>query len=100
MADLSLGNDAEFEPGFADAFSQVFGFQESIFSASPNADFGVNEGFNVIAFSQGHLAGTGSFSVTSVGGVPEPAAWAMMIAGFGLTGAAMPRRNSRSALPA
>ena len=29
-----------------------------------------------------------------VGGVPEPASWAMMIAGFGLTGAAMRRRRS------
>jgi hypothetical protein len=27
-----------------------------------------------------------------VGGVPEPASWAMLIAGFGLTGAAMRRR--------
>ena len=30
------------------------------------------------------------------GGVPEPATWAMMIAGFGLAGAAM-RRRERSA---
>nr|WP_310522893.1 PEPxxWA-CTERM sorting domain-containing protein [Polymorphobacter sp.] len=29
----------------------------------------------------------------SVGGVPEPASWAMLIAGFGLTGAAMRRRR-------
>lgn len=29
------------------------------------------------------------------GGVPEPAAWAMMLAGFGLTDAAMRRRNVR-----
>jgi uncharacterized repeat protein (TIGR03803 family) len=29
-----------------------------------------------------------------VGGVPEPASWAMLIAGFGLTGAAMRRRRS------
>lgn len=28
-----------------------------------------------------------------VGGVPEPASWAMLIAGFGLTGAAMRRRR-------
>jgi Concanavalin A-like lectin/glucanases superfamily/PEP-CTERM motif len=28
------------------------------------------------------------------GGVPEPAAWALMLAGFGLTGAAMRRRQS------
>ncbi len=30
----------------------------------------------------------------NVGGVPEPAAWAMLIAGFGLVGAAMRRRSA------
>lgn len=35
------------------------------------------------------------------GGVPEPASWAMLIAGFGLTGAAMRRRRGAgAALPA
>jgi hypothetical protein len=32
--------------------------------------------------------------VASVGGVPEPANWAMLIAGFGLTGTAMRRRRA------
>jgi hypothetical protein len=31
--------------------------------------------------------------IAAQGGVPEPAAWALMIAGFGLTGAAMRRRS-------
>lgn len=31
-----------------------------------------------------------------IGAVPEPASWAMMIAGFGLAGAAMRRRARRS----
>ena len=31
----------------------------------------------------------------AVGGVPEPASWAMLIAGFGLTGAVMRRRAAR-----
>ena len=30
--------------------------------------------------------------IATAGGVPEPAAWALMLAGFGLTGAAMRRR--------
>jgi hypothetical protein len=33
-------------------------------------------------------------SIDPGGGVPEPAAWAMMIAGFGLVGGAMRRRNT------
>ncbi|GGE16275.1 hypothetical protein GCM10011529_23330 [Polymorphobacter glacialis] len=33
-------------------------------------------------------------SATPGGGVPEPASWAMLIAGFGLTGAAMRRRRT------
>jgi len=34
------------------------------------------------------------------GVVPEPAGWAMLIAGFGLTGAAMRRRRQGIAQPA
>lgn len=34
------------------------------------------------------------FFGTKAGGVPEPAAWAMMLAGFGLVGSAMRRRGS------
>ncbi len=33
---------------------------------------------------------------TAVAGVPEPAAWAMMIAGFGLTGTALRYRRRRT----
>lgn len=32
--------------------------------------------------------------------VPEPASWAMLIAGFGLTGAALRRRRARAGRPA
>ncbi|PZO87467.1 MAG: hypothetical protein DI623_14690 [Sphingomonas sanxanigenens] len=31
-------------------------------------------------------------------GVPEPATWAMLVAGFGLTGFAMRRRTKRVAI--
>jgi hypothetical protein len=35
----------------------------------------------------------------SAGRVPEPASWAMLIAGFGLVGAAMRRRGEASPAP-
>jgi hypothetical protein len=38
-----------------------------------------------------------SKEVTAVDGVPEPANWAMLIAGFGLTGGAMRRRRTAAA---
>lgn len=37
-------------------------------------------------------------SATAGGGVPEPASWAMLIAGFGLTGAVMRRRRNVAAI--
>ena len=39
------------------------------------------------------LSGTATVFDRPQGGVPEPASWAMLIAGFGLTGAAMRRRR-------
>ena len=41
-------------------------------------------------FAIGEIAVDGTLSA---GGVPEPAAWAMMLAGFGLVGSAMRRRS-------
>lgn len=35
-----------------------------------------------------------NFTLTGPGAVPEPASWALLIAGFGLTGAAMRRRRA------
>ncbi|WP_310496049.1 PEPxxWA-CTERM sorting domain-containing protein [Sandarakinorhabdus sp.] len=43
------------------------------------------------------LAGNGSYFddvMLGTGAVPEPASWALLLAGFGLTGAAMRRRSS------
>jgi hypothetical protein len=47
----------------------------------------------------GTVAGGWSLDiVTSAGGVPEPATWAMMIGGFGLAGTAIRRRRSTTAV--
>jgi hypothetical protein len=42
-------------------------------------------------------ASVAGFGVASVAPVPEPSSWAMLIAGFGLTGAAMRRRRAAHA---
>ena len=39
-------------------------------------------------------ATNGTLTISAVNAVPEPASWAMLIAGFGLTGAAMRRRRT------
>jgi uncharacterized repeat protein (TIGR03803 family) len=46
------------------------------------------------------VAGGGGGGGGGGGAVPEPASWAMLIAGFGLSGAAMRRRRRAAALPA
>lgn len=38
--------------------------------------------------------GSGGRGTLSIGGVPEPTTWALLIVGFGLTGAAMRRRSA------
>lgn len=46
-------------------------------------------------WSSGSIASANFYSgIVSIGGVPEPASWALMIAGFGLVGAAARRRQS------
>jgi PEP-CTERM motif len=39
---------------------------------------------------------TDSLTISALGAVPEPASWAMMIAGFGLVGGAMRRRRGQT----
>jgi PEP-CTERM motif len=53
------------------------------FFADPNAQFEARTGIQILA------------SAAGAGGVPEPASWALMLGGFGLTGAALRRGNGR-----
>ncbi len=57
--------------------------------AAPTFKLGTFTLYNISNIQNGTL----TISGPSVGGVPEPASWAMLIAGFGLTGAAMRRRR-------
>jgi PEP-CTERM motif len=88
-------------------FQKVFGSGTSFFcTATPNTDL-CHEGFGLVPTNtdaDGTFAGIGSTSIgqqlpsgvtvlaATAGPVPEPASWAMMVAGFGLTGAALRRR--------
>lgn len=64
------------------------------------APTGATRLYLAVADSYGSSTGNlGSLDVTydATGGVPEPAAWALMLAGFGLTGAALRRRRTLAA---
>jgi len=57
------------------------------------------DGVNACSFINGFTAGDTSLQglKVSVGNVPEPASWAMMLAGFGLIGATLRRKSVRVA---
>ncbi|MFW2828860.1 PEPxxWA-CTERM sorting domain-containing protein [Sphingomonas sp. ID0503] len=50
-------------------------------------------GFDILGYAQGNVIVDNLNAVTATAAVPEPASWAMMIAGFGLVGGAMRRRT-------
>lgn len=63
------------------------------FSACCNTPVNVNPGFGPgIIIGGGQTPGTPGVTP----GVPEPGTWAMMIAGFGMVGAAMRNRNAKT----
>jgi hypothetical protein len=93
---LSLANGT----GTSDDYAKLFGFAEggTTLLFSPNGDpaFQFGDDFTAIAFSDGQIIGSGSsFSTLEVSAAPEPAAWAMMIVGFGVAGTALRRRGRR-----
>ena len=51
--------------------------------------------FSLVGFSTGSALGVGESSITVVGGVPEPATWALLITGFGGAGAMLRRRRAK-----
>jgi hypothetical protein len=63
-----------------------------IFSGSPTAPTFITGSYSLSAYFRG-APGTGQLVISNVGGaIPEPASWAMLLSGFGLTGIAMRRR--------
>lgn len=90
---LSGGGPTAASPGF-EIFGGTVAFSGTVtLAAGEYIDIGVNNGGSFFGDST-----VMSFTMTPASyqpptAVPEPASWAMLIAGFGLTGAAMRRRR-------
>ena len=92
FSDLGPGNDislaAELDPTLAGDFDQIYTLDFS------DADQGVGQADHVLTLRlKAHVFSGGGGG----GGVPEPASWALLIAGFGGVGAAMRRRRVAAA---
>lgn len=75
-------------------FGNAFETAENNVSVFWQIDFGTEGGTLTLANPQGWSNAV----LYTPGVVPEPATWAMMIAGFGMTGAAIRRRKARIAV--
>ena len=71
-----------------------------LYQLATPADSGNWDTFDILVGRGNHPALSHLVFFGTPGGVPEPATWAMMIAGFGLTGAAMRRRKLATAVTA
>jgi hypothetical protein len=103
IAVASFYNGSQSETGFGNSFTvrfnsdlttdQVFtidalpGFQTFTFNRTGVSTFQI---FNTYAQLDNFVID----QAPAVGGIPEPAIWALLIAGFGLTGASMRRRRT------
>lgn len=89
---LSSGN-VFFNPSSnSAAFNLAQGWLNQIDGTGPKA-------WNLVALQNGIMgnAGNGTQDLVAFGAVPEPASWAMLITGFGLTGASLRRRRIKAA---
>ena len=120
-ADNAIDGDTNwFNGGFHSDYPASAGYFEVSFAAANLASLTIfgrpelymtgRDAYNVTIFNgrgttfySGYLDGRDVASVSTTftaGGVPEPASWAMLIAGFGLTGAAARRRRRMVAVAA
>lgn len=77
------------------AFDLIGNFSDQV--RSNGGTFGSVDTFSLVGFSTATALGAGESSITPV---PEPASWALMIAGFGGAGAMLRRRRAKDAFAA
>lgn len=88
---FNTGDDGMFNLNFDNGFVSIFGRDVSGLGDNP-----LYYNNDVTASVNGRGFASGSVQVTSVGAVPEPGTWALMILGFGAMGVAMRRRRVRT----
>jgi hypothetical protein len=76
--------------GFENGFVAYFGPQE--FGGTTAAPIFYNGVYDLSDFGGGPVVGTLTITNGAMLGVPEPASWALMLAGFGAAGVALRRR--------
>jgi hypothetical protein len=80
--------------GKAQAYNAANVLLETInFSGFPSSYNFAASGISRITFSTSDDFGVDNFNIGTISAVPEPATWAMMIAGFGMVGFAMRSRR-------
>lgn len=89
---LTLSSSESSELAIENASDLIFNFSDAV--TDLGGLFGSVDTFSLVSFSTGSDAGAGYSYTTSVGGVPEPDAWALMILGFGGAGAVLRRRRA------
>ena len=96
---LELTNPDSTQTDHDNAISELFSFSDALYNAGGDFNLTLSEGFTLVAFSDGQLAGRGlSFPTPGAapGAVPEPMTWLMMLGGFLVIGGTM-RRSRRIA---
>ena len=89
FGDFTNGEGLLFIKGFLGGFALDSNY---VHHGAPAIDPGISYNTNVGTFSFRSVGESGTFAA-KLGGVPEPASWALMIAGFGLAGAALRRQR-------
>ncbi|MBS0363310.1 MAG: PEP-CTERM sorting domain-containing protein [Proteobacteria bacterium] len=90
----TLSDGSSTQTAIDDASNLIFNFSETV--TADQGLFGSTDTFSMVSFSTASTFGDG-ISFTTDAGVPEPAAWALMILGFGGAGALLRRRRGTAA---